>query len=206
MRFASSIRVPNALRGPREAAGRPVVAIALSLQAEAVMWMRRTRNLPNPEPIEPLEPIEPIEPIEPSFRPCFRPSATRFSRRSARACERFRCRKAGSVSRKDLSRATCPERAQRVEGQIWALIYLTNRKDGVQMSQLDCCAIQRELGRLSVALRDGERPECYREFYAAQQALSWVLNPSGACAPFDAITCIREVTTDYSAESRPLLS
>ena len=56
------------------------------------------------------------------------------------------------------------------------------------MDETGRCRIQQELDRLAVALRDHERPECYREFYAAQQALSWALEPDGYAAPHAAIT------------------
>ena len=54
-----------------------------------------------------------------------------------------------------------------------------------------------EQERIAVALRNGQRPECYRELYAAQQALSWALEPIAFASPFDAITGTPEERADY---------
>lgn len=54
-------------------------------------------------------------------------------------------------------------------------------------TEQDRPAIEAELTRISVALQEKERPECYRELYAAQQALSWVLNTEVARSPFNTI-------------------
>jgi hypothetical protein len=48
--------------------------------------------------------------------------------------------------------------------------------------------VQRELDRIAVALRGAPSPECYARLYAAQQALSWALEPSGFKSPYEAIT------------------
>ena len=48
--------------------------------------------------------------------------------------------------------------------------------------------VQRELDRIAVALREAPSPECYARLYAAQQALSWALEPTGFKSPYDAIT------------------
>lgn len=48
--------------------------------------------------------------------------------------------------------------------------------------------VERELLRVSSALRDPAFAAHYDEFYAAQQALSWVLDPTMSKAPFDQIT------------------
>lgn len=72
------------------------------------------------------------------------------------------------------------------------------------ISETGRCAIRRELDRLAVALRDHERPECYREFYAAQQALSWALDPCGFSSPYAAITGdIQEVPAGCLGVPRP---
>lgn len=43
--------------------------------------------------------------------------------------------------------------------------------------------VARELERLSVALREPQPPDRYVELYAAQQALSWALDPENFQAP-----------------------
>ena len=44
--------------------------------------------------------------------------------------------------------------------------------------------IQRELDRLSSALRDGQtKPDVYAQVYAAQQALAWAMEPTGFASP-----------------------
>jgi hypothetical protein len=48
--------------------------------------------------------------------------------------------------------------------------------------------IQRELDRIAGALRRAPSPECHQRLYAAQQALSWALEPNGFAAPYDVIT------------------
>jgi hypothetical protein len=48
--------------------------------------------------------------------------------------------------------------------------------------------VQRELERLESALHEAQSESAYRELYAAQQALSWALEPSGFKAPYDTIT------------------
>jgi hypothetical protein len=71
-------------------------------------------------------------------------------------------------------------------------------------TQLDRAVIGGELNRLAVALRDGERPECYREMYAAQQALAWALEPLRCASPYDSITGGTPATpVGCSDESRP---
>lgn len=56
-----------------------------------------------------------------------------------------------------------------------------------EKSKLSAETIRVELERLAVALLDHERPECYREIYAAQQALAWALEPSSCKSPYDLI-------------------
>lgn len=51
--------------------------------------------------------------------------------------------------------------------------------------------IERELERISEAVRarqaDQSNTEEYRQLYAAQQALSWALEPDGFRAPYDMV-------------------
>lgn len=64
--------------------------------------------------------------------------------------------------------------------------------------------IQRELDRIAIALRRAPSPECYARLYAAQQALSWAIEPTGFKSPYEAITGdIREGTADCSADPHP---
>ena len=73
----------------------------------------------------------------------------------------------------------------------------------METQQCDRPDVRAELHRIAVALRDGQRPECYRELYAAQQALCWALEPNGAAPPFDVIMGIHEPTTDCSDVPHP---
>jgi hypothetical protein len=66
--------------------------------------------------------------------------------------------------------------------------------------------IQRELDRISVALREPRSAEQYAQLYAAQQALSWALEPEGFKAPYDTISGTREAPEDYLANTRPVAS
>lgn len=52
--------------------------------------------------------------------------------------------------------------------------------------------VARELERLSRALHADPESDRYAEIYAAQQALSWVLEPDGFSSPYAAIMGIRE--------------
>lgn len=48
--------------------------------------------------------------------------------------------------------------------------------------------IRQELDRIELALRDSRTsPDKYVQFYAAQQALAWVLTPIIADSPYDVI-------------------
>ena len=47
--------------------------------------------------------------------------------------------------------------------------------------------VQRELDRVTTALREPSNGERHAELYAAQQALSWALEPLGFKAPFETI-------------------
>ncbi len=88
--------------------------------------------------------------------------------------------------------------------QARVITYLTKQRPEVTIELRDRAAlIQQELDRLAVALRDHERPECYREFYAAQQALSWALKPDGFAAPFDAIRGIQGAPAGCSDVPHP---
>ena len=48
--------------------------------------------------------------------------------------------------------------------------------------------IQREIDRLAKAILAAPDDERRNELYAAQQALSWVLEPGGIMAPYEMIT------------------
>jgi len=65
--------------------------------------------------------------------------------------------------------------------------------------------VQRELDRIAAALRGSTKPEDYAQLYAAQQALSWALEPNGFASPFDALTASgsQEAQADCSGEDRP---
>ena len=66
--------------------------------------------------------------------------------------------------------------------------------------------VQRELSRIEVALRETPSPECYERLYMAQQALSWVLEPTGFASPLDVVMGIPATPADCSGEGRPRLS
>lgn len=64
--------------------------------------------------------------------------------------------------------------------------------------------IQREITRINSALiSEGENTPEYAKLYAAQQALSWVLEPTGVKSPYDFILGTQEGSEDCSDESRP---
>jgi len=54
--------------------------------------------------------------------------------------------------------------------------------------------VARELERLAAALRQTPRPERYPELYAAQQALSWAIDPDAFKSPLDAIQGVSALT------------
>lgn len=56
--------------------------------------------------------------------------------------------------------------------------------------------IQRELDRISTALRENPQSSDYDRLYAAQQALSWASDPEGFASPMKHIKGILEVTED----------
>jgi hypothetical protein len=66
--------------------------------------------------------------------------------------------------------------------------------------------IQRELDHLAVALREPRFAINYDRLYAAQQALSWALDPTGFKSPYALITGIPADSTDCPAGSRPAQS
>lgn len=47
--------------------------------------------------------------------------------------------------------------------------------------------VQRELDRIAVALREPQPPERYGQLYAAQQALSFALDPEHFAAPVEMV-------------------
>jgi hypothetical protein len=67
--------------------------------------------------------------------------------------------------------------------------------------------IERELERISEAVRarQAQRSDTdeYRQLRAAQQALSWALEPVGFRAPFDTIMGIHPDSKDYPGDNRP---
>jgi hypothetical protein len=66
--------------------------------------------------------------------------------------------------------------------------------------------LARELAQISLALRDPDNREQYSRLYAAQQALSWALEPDGFRRPYDTIKDIQEGLEDCSAPSHLPLS
>lgn len=64
--------------------------------------------------------------------------------------------------------------------------------------------VQRELKRITAALLDEKDETRKREFYAAQQALCWALDPKFAKAPFNTITGIPAEPEDCSVRNHPL--
>ena len=66
--------------------------------------------------------------------------------------------------------------------------------------------VQRELDRIHTALHDPQNDNRYAELYAAQQALSWALEPEGNKRPYDMITGTPADSADCSGVPRPLQS
>jgi len=66
--------------------------------------------------------------------------------------------------------------------------------------------IQRELDRIADALRRHPDAGKYDCLYAAQQALSWAIEPSGFAAPYDSIMGIREGSEDCPVSIHPASS
>ncbi len=63
--------------------------------------------------------------------------------------------------------------------------------------------VQRELDRISKALREQPTAKNYDELYAAQQALSWALDPEGAKRPMAFLRGIQEGSEGCSVDHRP---
>ncbi len=67
--------------------------------------------------------------------------------------------------------------------------------------------IERELERISEAVRARQAEQSdtdeYRQLYAAQQALSWALEPDGFRAPYETILGTPAGSADCSEHSRP---
>ena len=63
--------------------------------------------------------------------------------------------------------------------------------------------IQRELDRISTLLRETPTQDNREQLYAAQQALSWALEPTGFKAPFDMIMGTLEGSKDCPADIHP---
>ncbi len=66
--------------------------------------------------------------------------------------------------------------------------------------------IQRELDRISSALREDPQSNDYDRLYAAQQALSWASDPGRFASPMKHIRGIQEDSEDCSAVPRPIVS
>lgn len=63
--------------------------------------------------------------------------------------------------------------------------------------------VQRELDKISAALRDSNAAEVHDKLYTAQQALSWVLEPGGFKSPYQTVTGIPGDSEGCSDPSRP---
>lgn len=63
--------------------------------------------------------------------------------------------------------------------------------------------IERELERIAVALREPRSEDEYHQLYAAQQALSWSLEPTGFRKPYDTILDIPVKTGDCLSSLYP---
>ena len=64
--------------------------------------------------------------------------------------------------------------------------------------------VARELDRISARLHERDiSPAQYEQLYAAQQALSWALDPNGFAPPYIVILGIQEGLEDCLARSRP---
>ncbi len=67
--------------------------------------------------------------------------------------------------------------------------------------------VARELDRITGRLRQPDIPaDQYERLYAAQQALSWALEPEGFRSPYDAIVGTPVSSEGYSELSCPPLS
>jgi hypothetical protein len=72
--------------------------------------------------------------------------------------------------------------------------------------ETDVSFVQREIAKLNSAIV--AEPEGFRreQFYAAQQALAWALEPTGFRSPFNMIMGIQEAPECCLDEPRPTLS
>jgi hypothetical protein len=66
--------------------------------------------------------------------------------------------------------------------------------------------IERELDRIAAALREPRSAEQYAQLYAAQQALSWALEPIGFRPPYDSIADNLPSAADCSPDVCPAAS
>ena len=62
--------------------------------------------------------------------------------------------------------------------------------------------IEREMTRINRALVDNPEGSEHDRLYAAQQALAWALEPTGAKSPYDFIMGIQQEPEGCSGESR----
>lgn len=58
--------------------------------------------------------------------------------------------------------------------------------------------VQRELTKIAIALQNEPEGNRYKELYAAQQALSWSMEPGGSRSPSSMILDTPEDATNYS--------
>lgn len=63
--------------------------------------------------------------------------------------------------------------------------------------------VQRELASIQRAMRDPAHSNRYAELYAAQQALSWAIEPAGFAPASKMITGIQASLEDCSAHLHP---
>lgn len=63
--------------------------------------------------------------------------------------------------------------------------------------------IQRELDRISAALRENPQSNDYDRLYAAQQALSWATDPNGFASPMKHIRGIQADSEGCLADHHP---
>lgn len=66
--------------------------------------------------------------------------------------------------------------------------------------------IERELERISLALREPRFADQHDQLHAAQQALSWALEPEGFKRPYDMVAGTLEGSGGCSALRHPLES
>ena len=66
--------------------------------------------------------------------------------------------------------------------------------------------IERELEKIAQELREPRSADKYEQLYAAQQALSWALEPEGFKRPYDMLTDTPADSADCSAARHPIPS